>query len=329
MPELRKDPITGRWVIISTDRARRPSDFKQESVVMTGTRFCPFCPGNEDKTPPEVLAYSTEGLRGNHRWSLRVVPNKFPALRVEGDLDRQGEGLYDRMNGVGAHEVVIESSDHMKTLAEMEERQVAELIWAFRDRVVDLKKDRRLRYVMLFKNHGEAAGASLEHPHSQIIALPVVPKRAQEELDGARKYFDFKERCVYCDILRQEVRDGERVVLQTEEFLTTCPFASRFPFETWIIPFRHDSHFENIQEREVYNLAWMVKSVLKRMDRVLERPAYNLIIHTAPVQEPGYSHYHWHVEIIQKLTRVAGFEWGTEFFINPTPPEEAARFLRD
>ena len=329
MPELRKDPITGRWVIISTDRARRPSDFKQESVVVTGARFCPFCPGNEDKTPPEVLAYSTEGLRGNSRWSLRVVPNKFPALRVEGDLDRQGEGLYDRMNGVGAHEVVIESPDHMKTLAEMEERQVAELIWAFRDRVVDLKKDRRLRYVMLFKNHGEAAGASLEHPHSQIIALPVVPKRAQEELDGARKYFDFKERCVYCDILRQEVRDGERVVLQTEEFLATCPFASRFPFETWIIPFRHDSHFENIQEREVYNLAWMLKSVLKKMDRVLERPAYNLIIHTAPVQEPGYSHYHWHVEIIPKLTRVAGFEWGTGFFINPTPPEESARFLRD
>lgn len=329
MPELRKDPITGRWVIISTDRARRPSDFNQESVVVTGSRFCPFCPGNEDKTPPEVLAYSTEGLRGNSRWSLRVVPNKFPALRVEGDLDRQGEGLYDRMNGVGAHEVVIESPDHMKTLADMEERQVAELIWAFRDRVVDLKKDRRLRFVMLFKNHGEGAGASLEHPHSQIIALPVVPKRVQEELDGARKYYDFKERCVYCDILRQEVRDGERVVVQTEEFLALCPFASRFPFETWIVPFRHDSHFENIHEREVYNLAWMLKSVLKKMDKVLERPAYNLIIHTAPVQEPGYSHYHWHVEIIPKLTRVAGFEWGTGFFINPTPPEESAQFLRD
>lgn len=329
MPELRKDPITGRWVIISTDRARRPSDFKQESVVVTGNRFCPFCAGNEDKTPPEVLVYSTDGLRGSSRWSLRVVPNKFPALRVEGDLDRQGEGLYDRMNGVGAHEVVIETPDHMKTLADMEERQVAELIWAFRDRIVDLKKDKRLRFVMLFKNHGEAAGASLEHPHSQIIALPVVPKRVQEEIDGARKYFDFKERCVYCDILRQEVRDGERVVFQTEEFLSICPFAARFPFETWLIPFRHDSHFENIQEREVYNLAWMLKSILRKMDKVLERPAYNLIIHTAPVQEASYSHYHWHVEIIPKLTRVAGFEWGTGLFINPTPPEESARFLRD
>jgi UDPglucose--hexose-1-phosphate uridylyltransferase len=329
MPELRKDPITGRWVIISTDRARRPSDFKQESVVVTGSRFCPFCPGNEDKTPPEVLVYSTDGLRGDSRWSLRVVPNKFPALRVEGELDRQGEGLYDRMNGIGAHEVVIESSDHMKTLANMEERQVAELIWAFRDRVLDLKKDRRLRFVMMFKNHGEGAGASLEHPHSQIIALPVVPKRVQEELDGARRYYDFKERCVYCDILRQEIRDQERIVIQSDEFLSVCPFAARFPFENWIVPFRHDSHFETIHEREVYDLAWVLKSVLRKMDQALEHPAYNLIIHTAPVQEPGYAHYHWHIEIIPKLTRVAGFEWGTGFYINPTPPEESARFLRE
>jgi UDPglucose--hexose-1-phosphate uridylyltransferase len=202
MPELRKDPITGRWVIISTDRARRPSDFTRATVEPTGERFCPFCPGHEDKTPPAVLSYHTEGLTHGGRWSLRVVPNKFPALRVEGDLDRQGEGLYDRMNGIGAHEVVIETPDHMATLSSMGERQVAEMLWAFRDRVLDLKKDRRLRYVMLFKNHGEAAGATLEHPHSQIIALPVVPKRVQEELDGARKYFEFKERCVYCDILR-------------------------------------------------------------------------------------------------------------------------------
>ncbi|MBM3754105.1 MAG: galactose-1-phosphate uridylyltransferase [Acidobacteria bacterium] len=329
MPDLRKDPITGRWVIISTDRARRPSDFAAETVRIEKGRFCPFCPGHEDKTPPEVLAYSNESLRGDARWSTRVVPNKFPALRVEGDLDRQGEGLYDRMNGIGAHEVVIESPEHAATLATMDEAKVAEVIWAFRDRVVDLKKDRRLRYMMLFKNHGEGAGASLEHPHSQIIALPIVPKRVQEELDGARKYYEFKERCVYCDILRQEARDDERVVIRTEEFLTLCPFAARFPFETWILPQRHESHFEAIQEREVYNLAWMLKTVLRKMDKVLEHPAYNLIIHTAPAQESFSAHYHWHVEIIPKLTRVAGFEWGTGFFINPTPPEESARFLRE
>ena len=329
MPELRKDPITGRWVIISTDRARRPSDFTRVTVEPSGARFCPFCPGNEDKTPPEVLSYHTDGLTHGGRWSLRTVPNKFPALRVEGDLDRQGEGLYDRMNGIGAHEVVIETPDHMATLASMDERQVAEMLWAFRDRVVDLKKDKRLRYVMLFKNHGEAAGATLEHPHSQIIALPVVPKRVQEELDGARKYFEFKERCVYCDILRQDLKDSDRVILETDEFAAVAPFASRFPFETWLLPRRHESHFENIRESEVANLAWVLRNVLRKMDRVLERPAFNLIVHSAPVQEATSEHYHWHIEIIPKLTRVAGFEWGTGFYINPTPPEEAARFMRE
>ncbi|MCX6606090.1 MAG: galactose-1-phosphate uridylyltransferase [Acidobacteria bacterium] len=329
MPELRKDPITGRWVIISTDRARRPSDFTRETVEPSGARFCPFCPGNEDKTPPAVLSYHTDGLTHGGRWSLRTVPNKFPALRVEGDLDRQGEGLYDRMNGVGAHEVVIETPDHMATLSTMDERQVAELLWAFRDRVLDLKKDKRLRYVMLFKNHGEAAGATLEHPHSQIIALPVVPKRVQEELDGARKYFEFKERCVYCDILRQDLKDSDRVILETDEFAAVAPFASRFPFETWLLPRRHESHFENIREAEVANLAWVLRNVLRKMDRVLEKPAFNLIVHSAPVQESTSEHYHWHIEIIPKLTRVAGFEWGTGFYINPTPPEEAARFMRE
>lgn len=329
MPELRKDPITGRWVIISTDRARRPSDFTRVTVEPSGARFCPFCPGNEDKTPPEVLSYHTDGLTHGGRWSLRTVPNKFPALRVEGDLDRQGEGLYDRMNGIGAHEVVIETPDHMATLASMDERQVAEMLWAFRDRVLDLKKDKRLRYVMLFKNHGEAAGATLEHPHSQIIALPVVPKRVQEELDGARKYFEFKERCVYCDILRQDLKDSDRVILETDEFAAVAPFASRFPFETWLLPRRHESHFENIREAEVANLAWVLRNVLRKMDRVLEKPAFNLIVHSAPVQESTSEHYHWHIEIIPKLTRVAGFEWGTGFYINPTPPEEAARFMRE
>ncbi len=329
MPELRKDPITGRWVIISTDRARRPSDFTRMTVEPSGARFCPFCPGNEDKTPPEVLSYHTDGLTHEGRWSLRTVPNKFPALRVEGDLDRQGEGLYDRMNGVGAHEVVIETPDHMATLSTMDERQVAEVLWAFRDRVLDLKKDKRLRYVMLFKNHGEAAGATLEHPHSQIIALPVVPKRVQEELDGARKYFEFKERCVYCDILRQDLKDSERVILETDEFAALAPFASRFPFETWLLPRRHESHFENIREGELANLAWVLRNVLRKMDRVLEKPAFNLIVHSAPVQESTSEHYHWHIEIIPKLTRVAGFEWGTGFYINPTPPEEAARFMRE
>ncbi|MCS7315276.1 MAG: galactose-1-phosphate uridylyltransferase [Bryobacterales bacterium] len=329
MPEFRKDPITGRWVIIATDRARRPSDFSREKVVIRGSRYCPFCPGHEEKTPPEILAYRQSGGANQPGWTLRVVPNKFPALRIEGDFDRQGEGVYDRMNGIGAHEVIIETPDHHATLADLPEKRVEDVFWAFRDRIVDLKKDRRMQYLLIFKNHGESAGASLEHTHSQLIALPVIPRRVQEELEGARRYFEFKDRCIFCDIVRQDAETATRVVLETRSFLVTCPFASRFPFELWILPRRHHSHFEDTDPPTMANLAWVMRVVLRKLDRVLEKPAYNFIIHTSPVQEPPKEHYHWHIELTPRLTRIAGFEWGTGFYINPTPPEEAARFLRE
>jgi UDPglucose--hexose-1-phosphate uridylyltransferase len=329
LPEFRRDPITGRWVIIATDRARRPQDFSREQVVIKGGRFCPFCPGNEQKTPPEVLAYRQGGGGNEPGWSLRVVPNKFPALRVEGDFDRQGEGIYDRMNGVGAHEVIIETPDHQLTMADMAEKTAEDVFWAARDRILDLKKDRRLRYVLVFKNHGEAAGASLEHTHSQLIALPVVPRRVAEEMEGARKYYDSRDRCIYCDVIRQEIQTGTRVVLETEQFLVVCPYAARFPFEVWVLPRRHFSHFEDTDVAGFRNLGWVMPVVMREVDKVLERPAYNYMIHTAPLQEPELPHYHWHIELIPKLTKVAGFEWGTGFYINPTPPEEAAKFLRE
>ncbi|MFN7918596.1 MAG: galactose-1-phosphate uridylyltransferase [Bryobacteraceae bacterium] len=329
MPELRRDPVTGRWVIIATERSRRPSDFVREPVVIQGGRVCPFCSGNESKTPPEVLAFRNGSQPNGAGWSIRVVPNKFPALRVEGDLDRAGDGIYDRINGVGAHEVIIECPEHDLTLPDLPEKRIEEIFWAYRERILDLKKDGRLRYILIFKNHGEAAGASLEHAHSQLIALPVIPKRVQEELDGGRRYWDFKERCIYCDIVRQEVSSGERVVLETDHFLAVAPYAPRFPFETWIIPRQHHSHFETAHTPQIPNLAWVLRMVLRKMNKVLEKPAYNLVIHTGPVQEGAMAHYHWHIEIIPKLTKVAGFEWGTGFYINPTPPEEAAQFLRE
>ncbi len=329
MPDLRKDPITGRWVIISTDRARRPSDFSRAAVVPQENRYCPFCPGHESKTPPEVLAYRSSGGTNGDGWSLRVVPNKFPALRVEGELDRQGEGLYDHMNGIGAHEVVVETPDHFATLATLPEKQVSDVLFAFRDRILDLKRDPRLRYVIVFKNHGAAAGATLEHPHCQIIALPVVPKRVQEELDGALRYFQFRERCIFCDILQQELLTQDRIILETDHFLVVAPYASRFPFETWIVPRRHHSHFALADATILHNLGWVLRTVLRKIDKALELPPYNAILHTAPVQDAPLDHYHWHIEIIPKLTKVAGFEWGTGFYINPTPPEEAARFLRE
>jgi UDPglucose--hexose-1-phosphate uridylyltransferase len=330
LPELRKDPITGRWVIIATDRARRPSDFIRQPVPPATPRLCPFCYGNEQKTPPEVLARRPEGSGPNQPgWSVRVVPNKFPALGIEGELNRQGEGMYDKMNGIGAHEVIIESPDHMLTMAEMSDRQIEEVLWAYRERINDLRKDIRFRYIILFKNHGEAAGATLEHPHSQLIALPVIPKRVKEELDGAKLYFDFKERCVYCDIVRQETSAGVRVITETERLLVLAPWAPRFPFETWILPKRHESHFENSEDATRHNLAGVLRTTLRKIDKVLELPPYNFILHSAPLQDDHQLHYHWHIEIIPKLTKVAGFEWGTGFYINPTPPEESAKFLRE
>lgn len=329
MPELRKDPITGRWVIIATERAQRPGDFAREQVRPSGDRFCPFCPGHEEKTPPEVLSFRTHGSRNEPGWSLRAIPNKFPALRVEGELDREAEGLYDRMNGVGAHEVIIESPDHLQTLATMDVKRVEDLFWAFRERVLDLKKDFRLRYILLFKNHGSSAGASLEHTHSQLIALPVVPKQAIEEIEGARRHYEHRDRCVYCDILRQERRSGERTVAEDDHFLAATPYASRFPFETWVLPKRHHSHCETIAPDAAAALARIFQGVLQRLDRALEHPAYNFVVHTAPVQEEALAHYHWHIEIIPRLTRTAGFEWGSGFYINPTPPEQAAKFLRE
>jgi UDPglucose--hexose-1-phosphate uridylyltransferase len=328
MADLRKDPVTGRWVIISTERQKRPSDFEIESVTIKADALCPFCEGHEDKTPPEILAYRN-GTPGNTRgWDIRVVPNKYPALRVEGTLDREGEGLFDRMNGIGAHEVIIETPDHAQTLANMPEPAIEKVFWAWRERVVDLKRDIRLRHIVIFKNHGAAAGATLEHAHSQLIALPIVPREIREELEGARHHFQQKERCVFCDVLRQELRNGARVIAESGDFVAIAPYAPRFPFETWLLPKRHRSRFEETTPGEFASLARMLKDLLQRMNAILLSPPYNLIVHSAPLQEDAGNFYHWHLEVMPKLTRIAGFEWGTGFYINPTGPEEAADVLR-
>jgi UDPglucose--hexose-1-phosphate uridylyltransferase len=334
LPELRKDPIVGRWVIISTDRAKRPTDFVRDQVKMKGG-FCPFCNGNESKTPPEILAFRPNPnggpapVKDSPGWTVRVVPNKFPALGIEGNLNRQAEGMFDKMSGVGAHEVIIETPEHSQNLATMPAKRVEDVLWAFRDRILDLKQDKRFKYILIFKNHGEAAGASLEHAHCQLIALPILPRRVAEELEGAKQYFIYKERCVFCDMIRQELDTRVRVVAENDNFVTLAPYAPRFPFETWILPKRHESAFENSSSQMFRDLSHALKMLLVKADRVLDNPAYNMIIHTSPVQEPEQEHYHWHIEFMPKLTKTAGFEWGTGFYINPTPPEEAARFLRE
>ncbi|HQR30733.1 MAG TPA: DUF4931 domain-containing protein [Anaeromyxobacteraceae bacterium] len=327
MPELRKDPIVGRWVIIATERARRPNHFRRAEEPPGG--LCPFCPGHEDKTPPEVWASGRPpGPPNGAGWKVRVVPNRYPALMIEGGLDREAAGIYDRMNGVGAHEVVIETPDHARELSDLGDAEITEVLFAFKARMLDLKNDQRFRYILLFKNHGSAAGATLEHSHSQLIALPVTPRQVADEIEGARRHFEHRERCIYCDIVGQERKDRSRLVLENEEFVVFEPWAPRSPFETWIVPRRHESNFEAEPKERLAYAAQALRSTLTRLMTGLGRPAYNFIVHTNPLRDLPSASYHWHIEVVPALTQVAGFEWGSGFHINPVPPEEAAEFLR-
>jgi UDPglucose--hexose-1-phosphate uridylyltransferase len=329
MPELRKDPILDRWVIISTERGKRPHDFVIEPEVVKGG-FCPFDSGNEHTTPPEVMAYREPGTAPNTPgWRLRVVHNKFPALGLEGNLDRQGEGMFDKMNGIGSHEVIIETPDHNAQLTTIPLEGFIDVLRAYRERIEVLAQDPRFKYVVLFKNKGRAAGASLEHSHSQLIALPIVPELVQEELNGGKFYYNFKERCVFCDMIRQELQHQARVVLENEEFVALCPFAPRSPFEVWILPKNHFSSYVSLKEQSYRLLAEIFSQTLIRLEKSIGGAPYNFMLHTAPIRDPELDYYHWHFEIMPKLTLIAGFEWGSGFFINPTPPEDAAQYLRE
>lgn len=327
MPELRKDPVLDRWVIIAADRGNRPLDFIEEKE---NNNLSPFAAGNESMTPPEIYAIRPNNSPPNSPgWTLRIIPNKYPALKVEGELNKRGEGIFDMMNGIGAHEVIIETPDPMKNLVDLENTAIRDVFRVFKDRILDLKKDIRLKYAIVFKNKGFAAGASLKHTHSQLIATPIIPKNVMEELHGSESYYELKERCIFCDILRQEIKDGTRVVYEEEFFVVIEPFAPRFPFETWVLPKKHSSHYETIDDDQIFHLAITMKTVLKKINSALQEPAYNFLIHTAPLQEKALNHYHWHIELIPRIANVAGFEWGSGFYINSTSPEDAALYLKE
>jgi len=329
MPELRKDPIVGRWVIISVERGKRPVDFISPSSQRKKGGFCPFCPGNEYTTPPEIIAFRDPDTKPNSPgWRLRVVPNKFPALQIYGGLNKRGEGIFDKMNGIGAHEVIVETPEHHLSLSTMPLKDVKDVLWAYYLRLSDLKNDKRFKYVMVYKNEGEAAGASLEHTHSQLIALPIIPKIVREEIEASRQYYNLKERCIFCDLINQELKDGKRVVYENERYVALAPFASIAPFETWILPKAHESSFYP-PNKDFSALADMLQRILTQIDRILDTPPYNLVIHTSTFYDEINEYYHWHIELLPKLTKIAGFEWGSGFYINPTPPEEAARFMRE
>lgn len=347
MHEIRKDPLLGRWVIVEKELKMAPNDYasealkaKEESGQFGAEERCDLCAGNEYKTPPEIMAYREPSTMPNTPgWWTRVFPCQYPVLMVEGELNRQGVGMYDKMNGIGAHEIIVESPEHNRSPEDMDITQMERVIYTYRDRISDLEKDCRLRYSLIYKDHGSAFsinGPRSSHPHSQLIVTPVIPKRIKEELDGAKAYYDYKERCIFCDIMKEEIETGTRIVEERGSFIAFCPFAPVSPFEVWILPKRHSCSFTEIMKEEVVDLAGILRSILVRIKDVLNMPEYTYALHTAPNRIPRAGHwhtlgddFHWHIEILPRVTKAAGFEWGGGFYVIATPPEEAARYLRE
>lgn len=331
MSELRKDPIMKRWVIVASERSLKPYDFPSEGEVATYP--CAFCPGQERLTPPEVFSFRKENTGPDQPgWTVRVIPNKFPAVQASDFFYHADSGLFEKMAGVGVHEVIIETPEHYSDLADLPVQHIEKILHTFCQRMEAAEKDPKLKYCLIFKNQGKEAGASIQHPHSQLIAIPVVPKRVEEELEGAREYFYRKKSCVFCDLIREEMARAERVILVNSDFLVCIPYAARFPYEIWILPIRHTSSFLTVSLEEIRSLSLVLKKILQAIKVGLDRAPFNFILHVAPFSRSGENYeayYHWHIEILPALTKIAGFEWGSGFYINPVIPEEAAQNLKN
>jgi len=335
MSQMRKDIFTGRWVIVAETDAIQPSALRFKPFARDAA-FCPFCETNEASTPPELFAIRRPGSMANGPgWSVRVVPNFRPHLRIEGDLERRGEGFYDLMNGVGAHEIIAETPRHDRSLHELEPNEISDVMRAYAARITDLEGDRRIRYVLIFKNHGEGAGAhTIFHSISQLMALPVTPRNIKTKLMTARDYYVLKERCLYCDVLEQELRAQRRLVAENKDFAAFTPFASRFPFEICVLPKSHNSAFSRISESERGNLALLLRDILQKLENTLGKIPYSLSLQDRPFMRRRKDYwktieadFHWHLEILPQVFRVTGFEWASGFFYNPVPPEIAAQCL--
>lgn len=325
MSEIRKDYVTDTWVVISEERARRPKDFIRSHLKFQHGN-CVFCAGNEKQTPPEIYAFRNPGtVPDSPGWWIRTVPNKFPALRIEGEIERHSTSVFSSISGVGCHEVIIESPEHDKPLALLPVSQVKEVLEMYRYRFLDLSKDKRFKYIIVFENHGADAGASLEHPHSQLIATPMIPVHVATELRGSDNYYtDMGGECIFDHVINEELKDGRRVVFQNNSFVCLTPYASKYPYEMLILPKRHMPSFTSMKDSEVTDLADILKRSLYSLYALLDDPPYNFYIHTSPVNGRDYVFYHWHLEITPRVSRVAGFERGTGFYINTLSPESAA-----
>jgi UDPglucose--hexose-1-phosphate uridylyltransferase len=327
MPELRQNIITREWVVIATERAKRPDEFVKERparpLVPSFDPACPFCVGNEQMTRRESYRV-TDG----NRWRVRVVLNRFPALSPDGDRVRRSDGIYRSMTGVGVHEVVIEHPRHDITTALMSPVDVVSILQAYRQRYEVLRKDPRIEAVIIFKNHGEGAGTSLQHPHAQIAATPIVPTQIRRRLDEAVRYFDETGECVFCQTLRQELRARERIVYENASFVAFIPYAALSPFHLWIFPRRHMSSFDAVMDGELEHLAAAMRTVLAKLHRGLGDPDYNFSVRSAPVRTGPTDYFHWYVAIVPRVSKAAGFEIGSGMFINTALPEASAAFLR-
>jgi UDPglucose--hexose-1-phosphate uridylyltransferase len=328
-PQLRKDPVVDRWVLIAPERAARPTEL-DVPAHLTHHEVCPFCEGREAETTPEVLAVRDPGSRPDGPgWRVRVIANRYPAARPDAGGSLVDAGLHVARPGVGWHEVLVECPQHEVSLAALPGEQVRLVFAAYRDRLVALRHDERIAYAQVFKNHGVDAGASLEHAHSQILAVPVVPREVRAELDCATAYARAQGRCVFCDLLARERTAGARMVLETEHVAAFTAYAGRFPYETWVLPKRHSGHFDRLKDGELADLAAAVRTLLRRLGAVVDDLAYNYVVHTLPLRAAESPAFHWHLELLPRLTGIAGFELATGCYLNPMPPEEAAARLQE
>ena len=333
-PEFRRDPLHNTWVVFAPERQRRPQDFLP--ATLQNAELDPFAEGNERLTPPEVYSIRKEKTKPNEPgWRVRVVPNRYPAMRVEGQLEATPDGLYDHLTGIGAHEVIIETPDAKLALEDLEPSAITEVFSSYRERMIDLDKDQRFQHIYVFKNVGPSAGASLAHAHSQLVALPIIPPFVEGKLVRAREHYQRKQRSLFSDILHTERAEGSRLVAENDSFVLFCPYASRFPFELAVFPKRHHADYTSCSSNELADLAEVVRFALQRLNVVLEKPGYNFLLHQAPLKRliteryaSSRFDYCWHLEIVPRFNSLAGFEIGLGSYINTVYPEEAARFLR-
>ncbi len=320
--ELRRDPILRRWVIIAPTRTGDISP-RRGGARIEAPGPCPFCPGNEHLNPVEIA-------RVDHgsAWRIRVTPDKHPLLRIEGQLARRGAGMFDLMNPIGAHELVTDTPEHAETWAELPRAQMVRLLQTYRDRLRDLRRDPRFRYVLVLKNRA-TVWSRYQHAHSHVIATPFIPKRIEEELGGAREYHRHKERCAFCDQLVETQRDRARVVAERGDFLTFAPFASAYPYETWTSPISHEADFGAVTDDALEALAELLIDALARLGQTCDDPAYSVALHTGALDGSDRAVFHWHWEIVPHLGHELGMEWATGIFSNPVSPEDAAQRLRD